>query len=110
MIYSVPFLTADLGNRLTTIELDFQTIQAEGGRCHSEDGVRAGQSCLEGEPDEHIPLDDLDLLLELLSLLRVGITGDGTDLVVLGELWFVQHIVDDRTALLTGSAKDGKDE
>ena len=110
MIYSVPFSTTGVANRLTTIVLDFQSIQAEGGRCHSEDGVRAGQSCLEGRPDEHITPDDLDLLLELLGLLRVGVTGDGTDLVLLGEIWFVQHIVDDRIALLTGSAKDGKSE
>ena len=89
------FLDGDVGDRLGTVVLDLKAVGAEGRHCHGEDGVHLGQSCLEGGPFEHVTLDDFDLLLELLGLLRVDITGDGTDLVLLGELWVVQHIVDD---------------
>ena len=76
------FLDSNVGNRLATGLLDLQAVRPEGRCCHGEDGVRAGQSYLERGPVEHIALDDFDLLLELLGLLRVGITGDGTDLVI----------------------------
>ena len=80
------FLDSDIGNRLATVVLDVQGVGAEGRCCHGKDGVYASQSFLEGSPVEHVPLDDFDLLFELLGLLRVDITGDGTDLVLLGEL------------------------
>ncbi len=90
-----PFFDSDVGDRLAAVVLDVQAVGAEGRRCHGEDGVRAGQSCVEGGSIEYIALDDSDLPLELLCLFRTGVAGDGSDLVLLGELWIVQHIVDD---------------
>ena len=94
LIYSAPFSTAGVGNRLTTVVLDSQAVRAEGGRCRGEGRVRTGQGCLEEGSVEHITQNDLDFILELLDLLGVGITGNGTDLVLLGELCVVQQIVD----------------
>ena len=39
-----------------------------------------------GRPIEDVTMDDFNLLLELLSLVRVDIAPDGTDLVFSGEV------------------------
>jgi len=77
------FLDRDVGDRLAAVVLEFWAFGVEGGYRHGEDGVCACQGCFEGGRVEHIAVDNFDLLLELLGLLRVGVTGDGTDLVLL---------------------------
>ena len=105
MRYAAPFATAASAMRLP---LWNSTSKLSGPKIFAEDGVRTRQRGFEGGVVEHVALDDFDFLLELLGCCRVDITGDGTDLVGLRELRVVQNIVDDRSTLLAGSAKDSK--
>jgi hypothetical protein len=94
MMYLAPFLTA---TSAIVLPLLYSISKPSGPK---EGVVMAKTVCapvkaVSREARLNITLDDFDLLLELLGLLRVDITGDGTDLVLLGELWIVRHIVND---------------
>jgi hypothetical protein len=46
--------------------------------------------------------------LERLSLLAAWIASDGTDLVLLRQVWVSQHMIHNRTTLVARGSEDGE--